>query len=146
MAERFLRLFGDSNDQIIKDLDKDSGNLKRISMDFHVLLQERYASRDFKPIQVACFFETKSTILRWGPFKKAKTDLGQIVTAESATLAGYKPIPINADHLAMCKFLDDQTTGYVDITDMLKLMISKLDEDFDELKVRLHHFPIHHFE
>ncbi|KAM3084414.1 hypothetical protein ACMFMG_001481 [Clarireedia jacksonii] len=133
MAERFLGLFSDSNDQIIKDLDKDSTKLQAISHDFHVLLQERYASKELKPIQIACFFETKHTEKKLGKLK-GKKDLGQIVTADSATLAGYKPIAINADHLAMCKFQDAQTDGYVSVTEMLKLMISKLDEDYDKLK------------
>lgn len=133
MAEKFLGLFSDSNNQTINDLDQDSNKLKQISIDFHMLLQERYASRDPKPIQVACFFETKSTTKKWGPLKK---NLGQIVAAESATLAGYKAIPINADHRTMCKFSDNETTGYIDVTGMLKVMISNLDKDVDELKAR----------
>lgn len=98
MAERFLGLFSPSNDQTIKDLDKDSTKLQQISVEFHKLLQQRYASKELRPIQVACFFESMSTLKN---FWKVKIDLGQIVTAESATLAGYDPIQINADHLTM---------------------------------------------
>lgn len=138
MAEKFLGLFSDSNNQTIKDLDKDSSKLKQVSTSFHMLLQARYASRHPKPIQVACFFETKSTTKKVGLIKK---DLGQIVTVESATLAGCKAIPINADHRTMCKFPDNETTGYIDVTGMLKVMISNLDKDADELEVRLNPFP-----
>ncbi|KAF4625704.1 hypothetical protein G7Y89_g12459 [Cudoniella acicularis] len=126
MAEKFLGLFSNSNNQTINDLDKDSSKLKQISTDFHMFLRERYASRHPKPIQVACFYETMSTTKKLGPLRK---DLGQIVTAESATLTRYKAIPINANHCAMCKFPDNETTGYIDVTGMLKVMISNLDKD-----------------
>ncbi|KAF9770812.1 hypothetical protein IL306_011582, partial [Fusarium sp. DS 682] len=99
--------------------------------DFHILLRERYTSRDVQPIQVACFHETKSTIVK---VKAIRKDLGQIVTKDSATLAGYDPIPIHEDHRLMCKFPDDQTPGYTEVTNMLNRMISNLDKGVDELK------------
>jgi hypothetical protein len=139
MMERFLGLFADSNDQTINDLDKESTKLKQISSTFHTLLRERYASQGPRPIQVACFFETKSTKVKWG---FAKKDLGQIVTAESATLAGYKPMPINADHRTMCKFPDVETTGYIDVTGILKLMISNLEKNTNESEARLDLIPL----
>lgn len=94
LAEKILGMLSDSNDQIIKDLDTKSTRLQQISSDFHLLLQQRYESKDLNAIQVACFFETQTTI-----FKKKK-DLGLIVTKESAAIAGYKPMPIHADHRA----------------------------------------------
>ncbi|KAI9726410.1 MAG: hypothetical protein M1834_009038 [Cirrosporium novae-zelandiae] len=131
MAEKFLRLFGDNNNQTTKDLDKDSKKLQQISLEFHMLLQQRYASKELNPIQVACFFESKSTKkTQWG----MKIDLGKIVTAESATLAGCKPVAINANHLTICKFADDQTTGFIDVTDILKLMISNIDKTTEDPK------------
>jgi protein SERAC1 len=132
MAERVLGMFGDSNDQTIKDLDKRSTKLQQISVDFHMLLQKRYASKELRPIQVACFFEQKTTAKTW---RKVKKDLGQIVTADSATLAGYKPIGISADHITMCKFPDVQTPGYKDVTGMMKLMISNLDKKIEDMNV-----------
>jgi len=133
LGEKFFRLFGDSSDQTIKDLDKDSIKLKDISRDFHLLLRERCEPKASKPIQVACFVETKSTIVK-GPL--GKKDLGRIVEAESATLAGYRPIPINADHRSMCKFTDEETTGYIDLTGTLKSMIANVDKDTDQFKVQ----------
>jgi len=94
LAEKVLSMLGDSNDQIIKDLDTKSTKLKQISSDFHLLLQQRSELKELNPIQVACFFETKSTM--W----KKKKDLGLIVTKQSAAIAGYQPMPINADHRA----------------------------------------------
>ncbi|KAF1967385.1 hypothetical protein BU23DRAFT_573272 [Bimuria novae-zelandiae CBS 107.79] len=117
LAEKVLSMLGDSNDQIIKDLDKNSTKLQHISTDFHLLLKQRYESKELNPIQVACFFETKSTM--W----KKKKDLGLIVTKQSAAIAGYQPMPIHADHRAMCRFTDAQTTGYVDATQTMKLMV-----------------------
>jgi protein SERAC1 len=136
MAERVLRMFGDSNDQTIKHLDERSEKLQQISIDFHMLLQKRYASKELKPIQVACFFEEMNTTKNWW---KVKKDLGQIVTDKSATLAGYKPIGINANHIAMCKFPALQTQGYIDVTGKMKLMISNLDKPTEEMNVR----PLH---
>ncbi|KAH9206212.1 SesB protein [Leptodontidium sp. 2 PMI_412] len=131
LAEKVLGIFGDSNDQTIQDLDKSSKKLQQISVDFLKLLQTRFSSKELRPIQVACFFETKSTIKSW---KKIKKDLGQIVTSESASLPGYKPIGINATHSLMCKFSDDQDQGYIDVTGAIKLMISNLDKKKEDLK------------
>ncbi|EPE35217.1 alpha/beta-Hydrolase [Glarea lozoyensis ATCC 20868] len=130
MAKKVLGMFGDSTDQTIRDLDKRSTKLQQISIDFHLLLQKRYASKDQKPIQVACFFEQKTTRKTWW---KAKSDLGQIVTADSATLTGFNPIGISADHITMCKFPDVQTPGYKDVTGKIKLMISNLNKPTEEL-------------
>ncbi|RDL34716.1 uncharacterized protein BP5553_07844 [Venustampulla echinocandica] len=130
MAKRVLGMFGDSTDQTIRDLDKRSAKLQQISIDFHMLLQKRYTSKDLRPIQVACFFEQKTTSKTWW---KAKSDLGQIVTADSATLAGYKPIGISADHITMCKFPDVQTPGYKDVTGKMKLMILNLDKKTEDM-------------
>jgi len=132
IAENILRVFGDSNDKTIRDLDKDSTKLKQISIDFHMLLRKRLESPGAKPIQVACFFETSTTKVALGLIK-VKTDIGHIVTEESATLMGYKPMPINADHRTMCKFAHHQLPGYVDVTGILKTMVSNLDKGKDEL-------------
>jgi hypothetical protein len=128
-----LKLFSDTNDKTIKDLDKKSEKLQDISWQFHLLLQERHSSEVLKPIQVACFFETKSTIKKkWG----MHGNLDQIVTADSASVAGYKAMPINADHSTMCKFADVQDTGYIDVTGALKLMIDNLDRDTPACEVQ----------
>ena len=58
IAQTFLKISGNSNDQTIKDLDKDSTKLKQISIDYHMLLTKQLESPDAKPIQVACFHET----------------------------------------------------------------------------------------
>jgi len=133
MAKRVLGMFGDSTDQTIRDLDKRSAKLQQISINFHMLLQKRYASKDLRPIQVACFFEQKTTSKTWW---KVKSNLGQIVSADSATLAGYKPIGISANHITMCKFPDVETPGYKDVTGKMKLMISNLDKKTEDMNVR----------
>jgi hypothetical protein len=63
-------------------------------------------------------------------------NLDQIVTADSASVAGYKAMPINADHSTMCKFADVQDTGYIDVTGALKLMIDNLDRDTPACEVQ----------
>ncbi|KAH6662740.1 SesB protein [Halenospora varia] len=131
LAENFLGIFNDSNDKTIKVLDKSSKKLRAISEDFLKLLQTRYSSKELKPIQVACFYEgykTTKTVM------KMKKDLGQIVTDESASLPGYKPIAIQASHSMMCKFVDEQDQGYKDVTGAIKLMISNLDKKKEDLK------------
>ena len=125
-------MFGDTNDQTIKDLDKRSQKLQQISLDFHMLLQKRLASRELKPIQVACFFEEMRTKKTWW---KIKQDLGQIVTAESATLEGYKQVGINADHVMMCRYASAEATGYKLVTGKIKEIIANLKKSTDELQV-----------
>lgn len=133
LAERFLGLFGDSNEQTIKDLDKRSMKLQQISEDFHKVLRQRYDSSQLNPIQVACFFETTTTTKTiW----KTKKDLGLIVTKQSATLAGDDGMPVNADHCAMCRFSNTQIAGYVDITETIKLMVENWGKKTADREVR----------
>ena len=132
LATKFLKLFSDTNDKTIKDLDKKSEKLQDISWQFHLLLRERHDTQPLRPIQVACFFETKSTIKKkWG----LNGNLEQIVTADSASIAGYKALPINANHSTMCKFSDVQDTGYIDVTSALKLMIDNLEKESPSCEV-----------
>jgi protein SERAC1 len=133
LAEKFLGLFGDSNEQTIMDLDKRSKKLQLINDEFHKVLKRRYNSKELNPIQVACFFETVSTTKT---FWKTKKDLGLIVTKQSATLAGDDGMPINSDHCAMCRFANAQATGYVDITDTIKLMIENWGKKTADREVR----------
>lgn len=87
---------------------------------------------------MACFYETKSTSKTW---KKIKKDLGQIVTGESASLPGYKPIAVQASHSMMCKFVDDQDQGYRDVTGAIKMMIANLEKKREDLKVKKNPIP-----
>jgi hypothetical protein len=128
LAEKFLGLFVDSNDQTIKDLDKKSKKLASVSEEFHKLLARRYNTQDLNPIQVACFFETVKTTKNVG----VKKDLGIIVSKQSASLAGSDPMGINEDHCSMCKFENAHSTGYVDVTDTIKLMMDNWDKKKDD--------------
>ncbi|CAG8393429.1 unnamed protein product [Penicillium salamii] len=133
--EKILSHFCDTTPKTITDLEKDSENLKQISTNFSTLLRERLESRKEKPIQIACFFETKSTIVKGKTLDIVKKNVGLIVSEESATLPGYKPNPINEDHRTMCKFADNETTGYINIISQLKAMISNLEKDSEHLQV-----------
>lgn len=119
LVRRSLKMFGDSNNQTIKDLDKRSEKLRAISNDFHLLLSRRLSSESLKPIQVACFFEEIETTKTL--FLGVQKGLGLIVTQDSATLAGCKPVGINATHQTMCRFANVNTTGY-------KLVVGKIQE------------------
>jgi len=131
VARRLLSMFGDSTDQTIKDLDKRSKKLQQISIDFHMVLQQRLSAKDLKPIQVACFFEEIKTSKTWWRIKK---DLGHIVTADSATLVGYKQVGINADHVTMCRYPNAETSGYKLVTGKIKEMIANFKKSTDQLK------------
>jgi hypothetical protein len=138
IAERVLGVFKDSSDLTIQDLDKSSVKLQQISKDFIKLLTTRYASKDenLRPIQVACFFEAKDTKKSAKVMGKTMTkNFGQVVTDDSASLPGYKPIAIQASHSLMCKFADEQDQAYLDVTGAMKLMISNLDKKKEDLKV-----------
>lgn len=140
MAERILGVFKDSSDLTIQDLDKSSVKLQQISKEFIKILMDRYASKEgnLRPIQVACFFEAKDTKKGIKVMGKTITkNWGQIVTSDSASLPGYKPISIKANHSLMSKFADDQDQGYLDVTGAMKLMISNLDKKKEDLKVFL---------
>ncbi|KAH7355492.1 hypothetical protein BKA66DRAFT_475497 [Pyrenochaeta sp. MPI-SDFR-AT-0127] len=122
----FAWMGGDTNDQTINDLDKRSKKLQSISVDFHMLLQSRLASKELKPIQIACFFEEIATI-------KKKKNVGLIVTADSATLVGYPQIGINANHTAMCRYVSADTTAYQLVTGKIKEMIDNFSKSTDEV-------------
>ncbi|KAF2265052.1 SesB protein [Lojkania enalia] len=133
IARKVLKMFGDTNDQTIRDLDKRSEKLQKISNDFHSLLEERLSSNDLKPIQVACFFEEIKTTRTF--FKVFEKDLGHIVTADSATLAGCKQFGINATHQMMCRFSNVENAGYKLVTGKIKEMISNFNKSKAQLKV-----------
>jgi protein SERAC1 len=133
IARQLLKMFGDTNDQTIKDLEKRSEKLRTISNDFHILLEQRLKSDSLKALQVACFFEEIKTTRTL--FLGMQKDLGHIVTADSATLAGCKQVGINATHQTMCRFSNADTAGYKLVTGKIKEMIENFKKDNTQLKI-----------
>jgi hypothetical protein len=71
------------------------------------------------------FFEQYATY-------KAGQKIGIIVPKESACLPGIDPQSIQANHVDMCKFEDEDREGYKNIAQRLIRWISQLDRESRE--------------
>ena len=101
----------------IKDLEERSGKLISINTAFQKILKARDRSKSREFVEVACFFEEYSMY-------KAGAKIGVIVPKESASLAGIDPQSIQANHVDMCKFEDEEREGYKRIFQKLSQWIS----------------------
>jgi hypothetical protein len=122
MAAKFLQAFTDTNSKNIKALEEGSETLVSINNNFAKFLMQRARSRDEHSVDVACFFEELS-------LKVKGNSVGRIVTQDSAVIVGVDPIGIEADHLSMCKFEDDERRGYIRASEKLCSWIKALDEE-----------------
>jgi len=101
VGERLLRSFKSTSQTNIKDLEEDSEKLSELGKMFPELLRRRGESREpGSKIEVACFFEGQ------------QSPIGVIVSETSASVAGYRPVSILADHQNMCKFASANNAGY----------------------------------
>ncbi|KAF2476197.1 putative ribonuclease p/mrp subunit [Lindgomyces ingoldianus] len=104
----------------VKDLEERSANLTNINDTFQKFLKARDRSETGQFVEVACFFE------QYAMYKAGKK-IGIIVPKESACLPGIDPQSIQANHVDMCKFEDDDREGYKNISQRLSQWISDLD-------------------
>ena len=107
----------------VKDLEERSAKLISISTVFQKFLKARDRSELTQYVEVACFFEECA-------MHKGKTKIGVIVPRESACLPGIDPQSIEANHVSMCKFEDEDREGYKRISQKLSQWISNLDSRF----------------
>ncbi|KAF1938760.1 hypothetical protein EJ02DRAFT_472873 [Clathrospora elynae] len=80
--------------------------------------KDRSETRHF--VEVACFFEQYAMY-------KAGIKIGLIVSKESARLPGIDPQSIEANHVNMCRFEEEDREGYKNISQRLSQWISDLD-------------------
>ncbi|KAJ4287270.1 hypothetical protein N0V90_012668 [Kalmusia sp. IMI 367209] len=123
-ALNFLKLLRqDTNKEDVEELNKESEKLAEIRNEFLKFLKERDVQG--APVAVACFFETSPTFLF--EVKKRKTlDLGVIVSKESATLPGFDPVPISANHSYICKFAGEWESGFQSVSLLLARWIENI--------------------
>ena len=103
-----------------KDLEERSAKLSSVNESFQKFLKARDRSESREFVEVACFFEEYAMY-------KLKTKIGVIVPKESACLPGIDPQSIQANHVDMCKFEDEDREGYKSISQKLSQWISNLD-------------------
>jgi hypothetical protein len=100
-ALRIASYFSSTKKEDIKDLEERSAKLLGINQEFLAFIKAR--DRGI-PIEIACIFEALSIKL-----------LGQkllIVTKHSAVLPGVRGQSIEANHVDMCKFEDEERNGF----------------------------------
>jgi hypothetical protein len=104
----------------VKDLEQRSAKLLSINEAFQKFLKVRDRSDTKQFLEVACFFE------QYAMYKAGKR-IGTIVPKESACLPGIDPQSIQANHVDMCKFEDEDREGYKNISQRLSQWVSDLD-------------------
>lgn len=123
MAGRALRVLdwvSTTHKEDVKDLEERSAKLMNINEAFQKLLKVRDRSETGQFVEVACFFE------QYAMYKAGKK-IGTIVPKESASLPGIDPQSIQATHIDMCKFEDEDREGYKNISQRLCQWVSDLD-------------------
>lgn len=119
-ALKVLDLFSTTHKADVKDLEERSAKIISINDAFQKLLKARDRSEARQFIELACFFE------QYAMYKAGKK-VGIIVPKESASLPGIDSQSIQANHVDMCKFEDDDREGYKNVSQRLSQWISELD-------------------
>lgn len=120
-ALKLLDWVGTTHKEDVKDLEERSAKLMSINDSFQKFLKARDRSETGQFVEVACFFE------EYAIYKLGKK-IGIIVPKESACLPGIDPQSIQANHVDMCKFEDEDREGYKNISQRLSQWILDLDK------------------
>ncbi|KAJ5607015.1 hypothetical protein N7537_003634 [Penicillium hordei] len=105
-----------TNTTLLDVLKRDSQLLQSIQFDF--LAMVRQLREDGRRFEVTCFFEELPMPI-----------VGQIVSKESATLEGYTPLSIHANHRNMVKFRSTEENGFKRLLGELSRWIAQPCED-----------------
>jgi len=119
-AVKVLDWVSTTHKEDVKDLEERSAKLTSINDAFQKFLKARDRSETRQFVEVACFFE------QYAMYKAGKK-IGIIVPKESACLPGIDPQSIQANHVDMCRFEDEDREGYKNISQQLSQWISELD-------------------
>jgi hypothetical protein len=119
-ALKVLDWINTTHKEDVKDLEERSAKLMAINDAFQKFLKTRDRSETRQFVEVACFFEQYAMY-------KANKKIGTIVPKESACLPGIDPQSIQANHVDMCKFEDDDREGYKNISQRLNQWILDFD-------------------
>lgn len=96
----------------VKDLEERLAKLMNVNNAFQKFLKAQDRSETGQFVEVACFFE------QYAMYKAGKK-IGTIVPKESACLPSIDPQSIQANHVDMCKFKDEDREGYKNISQRL---------------------------
>ena len=119
-ALKILDWISTTHKEDVKDLEERSAKLMSINKAFQKLLKARDQSETRQFLEVACFFK------QYAMYKAGKK-IGTIVPKGSACLPGIDPQLIQANHVDMCKFEDEDREGYKNVSQRLSQWISDLD-------------------
>lgn len=119
-ALKMLDWVSTTHKEDVKDLEERSAKLMNINDAFQKFLKARDRSETRQFVEVACFFE------QYAMYKAGKK-IGTIVPKESACLPGIDPQAIQANHVDMCKFEDEDREGYRNISQRLSQWVSDPD-------------------
>lgn len=119
-ALKVLEWVSTTHKEDVKDLEERSARLTSINDAFQKFVKARDRSETRHFVEIACFFE------QYAIYKAGKR-IGVIVPKESACLPGVDPQSIQANHVDMCKFEDEDREGYKNISQRLSLWIADLD-------------------
>lgn len=119
-ALKVLEWVSTTHKEDVKDLEERSARLTNINDAFQKFVKARDRSETGQFVEIACFFE------QYAIYKAGKR-IGVIVPKESACLPGVDPQSIQANHVDMCKFEDEDREGYKNISQRLSLWIADLD-------------------
>jgi hypothetical protein len=119
-ALKVLDMVGKTYKGNVKDLEERSTKLSSISEAFQKFVKARDRSESRHFVEIACFFE------QCAMYKTSKK-AGVIVPKESACLPGVDPQSIQANHVDMCKFENEDKEGYKNISQRLQQWTSNLD-------------------
>jgi protein SERAC1 len=111
-ALKILDWISTTHKEDVKDLEERSAKLMSINEAFQKFPKARDRSETRQFLEVACFFE------QYAMYKAGKK-IGTIVPKESACLPGIDPQLIQANHVDMCKFEDEDREGYKNVSQRL---------------------------
>ncbi|RYO56649.1 hypothetical protein AA0116_g8440 [Alternaria tenuissima] len=117
-ALRVVDCFSDTKKEDVKDLEERSAKLVSINEAFLKFLKAR--DRSGAPVEVECFFEALSLKILGKRFL--------IVPKKSAVLPGIDGQSIEANHVDMCKFADEERSGFRSISEKLSQWIKAMHE------------------
>lgn len=111
-----LGLVKSTNVMLLDILERDNQLLESIQVDF--LAMVRQLREEGRGLEITCFFEELPMLMT-----------GQVVSKESATLEGYTPLSIHANHRNMVKFGTTEENGFRRLLGELNRWMSQVGEE-----------------
>lgn len=111
-----LGLLKSTNVTILDVLRRDNELLESIQSEFLAMVRGLREGR--RSLEITCFFEELPLPV-----------VGKVVTKDSATLEGYTPLSIHANHSDMVRFASSEDNGFRRLLGELQRWISQLDKE-----------------